>query len=205
MQRGVWRWQPPAVPRVSLEQDAAYRRDGGRYVEICGACSLDRSGDACTCGAKFSRLQRKFLTLSWQPTVTEPVMPAICPHCEGPTDRRRSVTLTLPTAARGVGGATYTRKTIEIPSCRRMLPPFLAYLGWLTAVFLVVVLGLVGFFDRSPAALIGFAISVLAAASAWRAYGWVRFVGFDHRALRFRVRRRGYARALADANRGRVL
>jgi hypothetical protein len=39
---------------------------------------------------------------------------------------------------------------------------------------------------------------------AWRGYAWVRFVGFDHRSYRFRVRRRDYADALARQNGGRV-
>jgi hypothetical protein len=49
------------VATISLEQDAKYRADGSRYVELCAACGKDRTGDACTCGATFERLKRRLL------------------------------------------------------------------------------------------------------------------------------------------------
>jgi hypothetical protein len=193
------------MPIVSLERDARYRRTGDRFVERCRSCGLDRDGDRCTCGATFERLERKFLTLAWTPTDLRPEMPAVCPHCEGPADRVRSVTLMLPTAITGLTSHRESRITIEVPSCRKMLPPFLAYLLLLTSIFFLVVFGLATIFGNGLVAGILAVLSAAGVVASWRAYGWLRFVRFDHRSLRFRARRPGYAVALAERNGGRVL
>lgn len=189
---------------VSIEQDAHYRRDGDRFVEICRSCARDRASNRCACGTEYKRLDRKLLALSWNPTTLRPTMPTICPHCEGPTDRLRSVTMALPTALRGLGYQE-TRWTIELSTCARTLPPFLAWLGVLTSAFFVTVFGLAALFGNGVPAFIALALVLAALAASWRAYGWLRFAKFNHRSLRFRVRRPGYARALAEANHGRVL
>lgn len=187
---------------VSIEQDAAYRPDGDGYVEVCRACERDRTGDTCACGAGFERLQRKFLTVSWKPARIALRMPNSCPHCGGAPDRIRSITIRQPTGLTPVG-YTVTRMTVEVPSCQRMLPPFLAWLLVLASVFWTVTFGLMALFGKL-AALPLLAVAIAALVGSWRAYGWIRFAGFDQRSLRFRVRRPAYARALADGNRGRA-
>lgn len=187
---------------VSLEQDAAYVRRGDAYVEVCRSCGAERAGDTCPCGARFERLQRKFLTAAWKPARIEPQMPAVCPHCEGPPSVVRSITMRQPTGINGLG-YTLTRLTVEVPSCRKMLPPFAAYLLFVIAMFWTVVFGLAAVFGNIVAVPL-LVLAIAGAVAAWRAYGWIRFAGFDHRSFRFRVRRPGYARALADANRGRI-
>jgi hypothetical protein len=188
------------VPLVSIEQDAKYRRDrDGCFIEVCRACRLDRTGDTCSCGMKFERLARGFFTLEWTPTSVEPDMPPLCPHCARRPDRLRSVTIKLPTA-RGV----FTQRTLEFESCKKMLPPFLAYLLLVTAIFFTVVFGLAVVFGNWIA-LIPLAGSIAAIVGAWRAYGWLRFAGFDQRSIRLRVRRPEYAQALAEKNAGRVV
>ena len=188
--------------QVRIEQDAAYRRDGDRYVEVCRACARDRAAATCPCGAGFERLERKFLTVSWKPARIALRMPDECPHCGGKPDRVRSITIRQPTGLTSFG-YTLTRMTIETPSCRRMLPPALAWLLVVTSAFWCVVFGLAALFGHVPALAL-LAASLAALYASWRAYGWIRFAGFDHRSLRFRVRRPAYARALADANRGRA-
>ena len=190
------------MPLVSIEQDARYRRDRDRFVEVCRSCDRVREGDAerCACGATFTHAKRGFLVTSWVPTTVRPDMPPVCPHCEGPTTVMRSVTMMLPTS-RGES----TRMTIEIPSCKKMLPPFAAYLLLITSAFFVVVFGLATLFGKGPVAAGLLALAIAGGIAAWRAYGWVRFAGFDHRSVRLRARRRGYAIALADRNHGRIV
>jgi hypothetical protein len=187
------------VMLVSLEQDAKYRRDGDRFVEVCRGCGRDREGATCSCGTAFTRLERSFFAASWSPTTLRPDLPSICPHCEGPTTVSRSVTMILPTQR-----SEQTRWTVEVPSCRRMLPPLLAYLLLVTSVFFLVVFGLALVFGNGLPAAIATGLALAATAASWRAYGWVRFAGFDHRSIRFRVRRRGYALALAAKHGGRI-
>ena len=188
------------VPVVSLEQDAKYRRDGDRFVEVCRACDLERAGDHCRCGATFEKAKRSFFALSWDPTTLRPELPPVCPHCEGPADRLRSITMRLPTERR-----RFVRMTIELPSCPRMLPPFAAYLLLLTSVFFAAVFGLASASGNGIAAYVPLALALAGVSASWRAYGWLRFASFDHRSIRLRVRRPGYARLLAERNGGRVL
>ncbi len=193
------------MPTISLEQDAKYRHDGDRYVEVCSQCDRPRTADTCACGAAFQRIERKFLTLSWTATTLTPTMPDVCPHCEQKPTHVRSVTMKAPTKAKGIGGAVWTTVTIEVPSCRKMLPPFLAYLLLVTAIFFTVVFGLATLFGNGVVAAVLAALSLFAVFAAWRAYGWIRFARIDHRSLRFRARRPGYAAALAERNGGRVI
>lgn len=192
------------MPIVSLEQDAKYRRDGDRYVEVCRACKRDRTGDRCTCGKAFERIERKFFSLSWTPTSLAVRMPDVCPHCEQKATHVRSVTMRVPTQATTRGTAVWTVKTVEVPSCRRMLPPFLAYLLLITAIFWTVVFGLAALFGKGIIAIVLTVLAVAAVFASWRAYGWIRFARVDHRSLRFRARRPGYAARLAECNNGRV-
>jgi hypothetical protein len=194
------------VPLVSLEQDKQYRRVDERYLEVCVACGRDRDGDAerCACGTAFAKPTSNFFKLAWEPTTLVPAMPDVCPHCDGATDRLRSISLTLPTKYTGGTGARGSRITIEFGTCKRVPPPFLMWLAFLTAVFFAVVFGLAALFG-SRGALVPLAVTVVGSVLAWRAYGWIRFARFDHRSIRLRVRRPSYARAVADKNRGRVL
>jgi hypothetical protein len=190
--------------KVSIEQDAAYRRDGASYVEQCRACKRDRAGDTCACGEKFMRLERKVFSLAMTPTSITPRMPDTCPHCDGPTDRVRSITIKVATKATLGGAATYQTITLEVPSCKRMLPPFAAYLLFIFSMFWVVVFGLVALFG-TYVAFVPLVVALAGAFASWRAYGWIRFARVDHRSLRFRVRRASYAARLAEQNDGRVL
>ena len=107
--------------------------------------------------------------------------------------------MVLPTSFKG-----RSQMTVEFSSCRRVLPPFLSYLLLVTAVFFVVVFGLTALFGE-PIARVPLAFALGGASLAWRNYSWLRFVRFDHRSIRLRARRRGYAVAVAERNRGRVL
>jgi hypothetical protein len=126
-------------------------------------------------------------------------MPDVCPHCDGATERLRSITLTLPTSSDG-----NSRLTIEFGTCKRVPPPFLMWLACITAMFFVVVFGLAALFGNYVA-FVPLALALVGLVAAWRAYGWLRFARFDHRSIRLRARRPSYARALAERNGGRVL
>lgn len=194
------------MPLVSLEQDKKYRRIADRYAEICVACGKDRDGKAerCACGAEFAKPTSNFLMLAWTPTSLVPKMPDVCPHCDGATERLRSITLTLPTAYKGGTSSAGSRITIEFGTCKRVPPPYLMWLACITAMFFVVVFGLAALFGNYGAR-IPLAVALVGLVAAWRAYGWLRFARFDHRSIRLRARRPSYARALADRNGGRVL
>jgi len=86
-----------------------------------------------------------------------------------------------------------------------MLPPFAAYLLLLTSVFFAAVFGLASASGNGIAAYVPLALALAGVSASWRAYGWLRFASFDHRSIRLRVRRPGYARLLAERNGGRVL
>jgi hypothetical protein len=185
---------------VSLEQDARYRQDGDRFVETCKSCGADRAGDACACGGTFEKLKRGFFVTSWTPASFEILLPDVCPHCEQTATRARTITMRLPTARK-----TWTAKTVSIPSCSKMLPPYLAWLLFVASGFWLVVFGLAAVFGNGAPAIIGTVLAAAACVASWRAYGWIRFGSFDHRSFRFRARRRSYAVALAKLNNGRVL
>ena len=92
----------------------------------------------------------------------------------------------------------------EVGTCKRVPPPYLMWLAFVTAMFFVVVFGLAALFGNYVA-LVPLGIALVGLVAAWRAYGWLRFTRFDHRSIRLRARRPSYARALADRNGGRVL
>lgn len=194
------------MPLVSIEQDKRYRRVDDRYAEICVKCGKDRDGKAegCACGAVFAKPTSNFLKLAWTPTSIAPKMPDVCPHCDRATERLRSITLTLPTGYNGGTRTANSRFTIEFGTCKRVPPPYLMWLAFVTAMFFVVVFGLAALFGNYVA-LVPLGIALVGLVAAWRAYGWLRFTRFDHRSIRLRARRPSYARALADRNGGRVL
>ena len=194
------------MPRVSLEQDKKYRRIEDRYAEVCVACGTDRDGKAerCVCGQEFAKPTTNFFALAWKPTTLRPQMPDVCPHCDGATDRLRSISLTLPTKMKGGVSVAGQRITIEFGTCKRVPPPYLMWLACITAMFFIVVFGLAALFGN-VVAFVPLTVALVGLVLAWRAYGWLRFTRFDHRSLRLRARRVSYARALADKNGGRVL
>lgn len=138
------------MPLVSIEQDKRYRRVDDRYAEICVKCGKDRDGKAegCACGAVFAKPTSNFLKLAWTPTSIAPKMPDVCPHCDRATERLRSITLTLPTGYNGGTRTANSRFTIEFGTCKRVPPPYLMWLAFVTAMFFVVVFGLAALFGN---------------------------------------------------------
>ncbi|MEO8703260.1 MAG: hypothetical protein ABI867_24650 [Kofleriaceae bacterium] len=186
---------------VSIEQDATYRRDGDRFLEICKSCRRDRTADTCECGAVFERMTSGRTALQWTPTAIVPEMPPLCPHCDRRPSRLRSITMKTPIALGKQGGSSMT---LEFESCQKMLPPFLAYLLVVVAGFFAVVFGLM-VVSGMVVAIIPLVVAIAAGVAAWRAYGWIRFARYDARSIRLRVRRPVYAFALAEKNHGRVI
>jgi hypothetical protein len=131
------------------------------------------------------------------------VIPTTCPHCDGPTEKTRTIRLALPTKYGG-GGAKWSGIIIQFGTCKRVPPPWLSWLGVVTSAFFVVVFGLMALFGKLVA-LVPLGVALVALVACWRAYSWLRFVRFDHRSIRLRARRSSYARALADENGGRVV
>ena len=184
------------MPVVELATDARWRPDAGRYVEVCPKCSADR--DDCRCGHDFARLERSFFVTKWTPAVIAVRAPETCPHCGGAPTKKIAVWNRQHTRYREIAD-----HKVYLATCKATREPVWMYLAFVASVTLTVMFGLLAFAAwQAVVPAVGFlALAVL----SWRAYAWVRFVRFDHRSYRFRVRRRDYADALARANGGRVL